>query len=134
MKKISKIFLATVAVVALSASSFAQTQTMAAGKSVKGVTIDFKTFNPQIDISPRTIHVEKNHEMGFRVPVGIPNNLMSGGVLSDPRISLASSALFPGISATGWEPPDPDIAVGPNHIVEVVNSSIAIYTKSGSKI
>ena len=32
---------------------------------------------------------------------------------------------FVGISNTGWDPPDPHVAAGPNHVVEVVNSSIA---------
>jgi hypothetical protein len=31
-------------------------------------------------------------------------------------------------------PPDPDIAAGPNHIVTVVNSSFAVYTKAGVKV
>jgi hypothetical protein len=37
---------------------------------------------------------------------------------------------FPGIDATGWFPPDPNIAVGPNHVVEVVNSSVAWFDKA----
>ena len=40
---------------------------------------------------------------------------------------------FEAISSTGWTPPDPDLAVGQNHIVGVVNGEIAIFTKSGSK-
>ena len=36
---------------------------------------------------------------------------------------------FAGISNTGWNPPDPSVAVGPDHIVAVVNSSIAVYDK-----
>lgn len=38
---------------------------------------------------------------------------------------------FPGIAQTPWSPPDPTIAVGPNHIVQTVNDSIAFFTKSG---
>ena len=134
MKSNSKILLIAAAAATLCAVSFGQTQTMVAGKSVTGVTLDLKKFNPQIDISPRLKHVEKEHEMEVKVPYGTPNNLIAGGVLTVPRISLASTALFPGISATGWEPPDPDIAVGPTHIVEVVNSTIAIFTKNGNKV
>lgn len=37
---------------------------------------------------------------------------------------------FVGIANTGWDPPDPHVAAGPNHIVEVVNSSIAIFDKN----
>ncbi len=37
---------------------------------------------------------------------------------------------FAGINDTGWDPPDPHVAAGPNHIVEVVNSTIAIFDKN----
>ena len=37
---------------------------------------------------------------------------------------------FQGITNTGWDPPDPHVAAGPNHIVEVVNSTIAIFDKN----
>jgi hypothetical protein len=37
-----------------------------------------------------------------------------------------------GISYTGWRPPDCAVAVGPSHVVEVVNSSWKIYNKNGT--
>jgi len=39
---------------------------------------------------------------------------------------------FPGVSANGYAPPDPNLAVGPNHIVQMVNVQIAVYSKSGT--
>ncbi len=39
---------------------------------------------------------------------------------------------FAGIGENGYIPPDPNIAVGPNHIVQVVNSSIAVFSKNGN--
>ena len=39
---------------------------------------------------------------------------------------------FNGIGNTGWNPPDPTLAVGPGHIITTVNSTIAWYTKSGT--
>ena len=39
---------------------------------------------------------------------------------------------FQGISRTGWIPPDPVMAVGPNHIMICVNSSFRIFDKSGN--
>ncbi len=39
---------------------------------------------------------------------------------------------FAGISQTRYTPPDPTIAVGPEHIVETVNASIAFYRKDGT--
>lgn len=44
------------------------------------------------------------------------------------------SASFQGITDTGWWPPDPVIAAGQNHVIMVVNSSIAIYTKTGNPL
>jgi hypothetical protein len=63
-----------------------------------------------------------------KVPQGPANSLTSvGGFLTGNRV--ATTANFPGMSSTGWEPPDCDIAVGPNHVVQVVNSSIAFFRK-----
>jgi hypothetical protein len=41
------------------------------------------------------------------------------------------SANFAGIAATGWLPPDCTMATGPSHVLVSVNSSVAVYTKSG---
>lgn len=38
---------------------------------------------------------------------------------------------FTAFNSTGWIPPDPDLAVGPDHIVVVVNVAMQIYTKAG---
>ncbi len=38
---------------------------------------------------------------------------------------------FNGLSQTPFSPPDPSLAVGPANIVQVVNTSIAFYTKTG---
>ena len=38
---------------------------------------------------------------------------------------------FEGITYTGWTPPDPDIAAGPSHIVEVTNGGIAFFSMTG---
>jgi hypothetical protein len=37
---------------------------------------------------------------------------------------------FAGMNDTGWDPPDPHVAAGPNQIVEVVNSTIGIFDKT----
>src|SRR5437879_1364723 len=41
---------------------------------------------------------------------------------------------FSGVGANGYAPPDTNMAVGPNHILETVNSRYAIYTKSGALV
>ncbi|MFH0945487.1 MAG: hypothetical protein V2A76_09855 [Planctomycetota bacterium] len=39
---------------------------------------------------------------------------------------------FGGISQTPWAPPDPTLAVGPNHIVSTTNMQVAWWTKGGT--
>ena len=39
---------------------------------------------------------------------------------------------FLGFTETGWNPPDPEMGVGPNHIVAMVNGGIAWFTKDGT--
>src|SRR5206468_8481922 len=41
------------------------------------------------------------------------------------------STNFVGIAATGWIPADCTMAVGPQHVLLSVNSSMAIYSKTG---
>lgn len=43
----------------------------------------------------------------------------------------AAAASFDGIAATGWLPPDCTLAVGPEHVLVAVNSSVAIHAKTG---
>ena len=38
---------------------------------------------------------------------------------------------FTGIINTGWTPPDPHMAVGPEHVVVMTNGEIAFFTKDG---
>jgi hypothetical protein len=39
---------------------------------------------------------------------------------------------FPGVGSNGSAPPDPNLAVGPNHIVQMVNTEVAVYDKNGN--
>jgi hypothetical protein len=40
---------------------------------------------------------------------------------------------FDAILSTGWTPPDPHLAVGPNQIVAMTNGAIAFFNKDGTK-
>lgn len=40
---------------------------------------------------------------------------------------------FTAVTSTGWTPPDPHMAVGPNHIVVMTNGRIAAFTKDGTQ-
>ena len=62
---------------------------------------------------------------------GKPNDLrVNGNVAQYSRIEPVTR--FPGISQSLFTPPDPTLAVGPNHIVEMVNTEIAFLTKTGT--
>lgn len=49
-----------------------------------------------------------------------------------PNVGATLGVDFDGIPAQGFAPPDSNIAVGPNHIVESVNVRLAVYNKSGT--
>ena len=49
-----------------------------------------------------------------------------------PHLKHNKGVEFPGVGANGYYPGDPNIAVGPNHIVQAVNVEIGVYDKSGN--
>ncbi len=57
-----------------------------------------------------------------------------------PKVGIQPKANFGGIGANGYIPPDPNIAVGKNdsqgvgYIVQMVNSELAIFDKSGNLV
>lgn len=62
----------------------------------------------------------------------IPDNartLPVGQAIDMDRVNHAGGTGFAGLAQTEWSPPDPTLAVGPNHIVETVNAAIAFYDK-----
>jgi len=48
-----------------------------------------------------------------------------------PAATPSPTTNFAGIAATGWIPPDCTMATGPSHVVLSVNSTVAMYAKSG---
>lgn len=98
---------------------------------------------PSSDIDTRSLVPQVNET--YQGDVRPPENPVTPPVFDSKknglpvgRVDVLAAAIkpgkkFPGITSTGWMPPDCDIAVGVNHIVEVVNSSIAFYTKSGNR-
>ncbi len=56
-----------------------------------------------------------------------------GPYVPPPPPAAGSAGGFQSNSNTGWYPPDPDLAVGANHVVSVVNGEVGIWTKSGTK-
>jgi len=65
-------------------------------------------------------------------PAGPPGQITEdASALSAAPSAPTLTTNFDGIHATGWFPPDPVIAAGPNHLIQAVNASIRISTKSG---
>ncbi len=51
----------------------------------------------------------------------------------DPSpVPLADGGFF-GLASTGWTPPDPHLAVGPDHVVVMTNGAIAFFDKDGTR-
>jgi hypothetical protein len=65
---------------------------------------------------------------------------MAGSPRATPTVAAPSGAppslrkSFPGPAFSGWYPPDPNLAAGPNQIVVVVNEKIAVYSKAGTRL
>jgi hypothetical protein len=70
------------------------------------------------------------HDGDAEIEPGPPNDLAAGGLEGGPI--AAGGGGFDGITQTRWTPPDLTLAVGPNHIVQTVNSTIAFYDKAGN--
>lgn len=83
---------------------------------------------PQIQVILHPGRVMPAHQNPSVYPAEAPNTLPLGGTLTSKRSVLGPK--FRGIGATGWVPPDPNTAVGPTDIVQVVNSDIAFFNKT----
>lgn len=88
-------------------------------------------FFPQVNPGYSLRGIRAPHDAGFEPPVLDRNSLIAGQNTTLQNVMTGSK--WPAISATGWTPPDPDLGVGNAHVVVVVNSSIAFYTKAGVK-
>lgn len=95
--------------------------------------VDTTRFQPQIvqTWEPQRPEAENPYRPESWKVTTPPNSLPVGGIGAEPRI--AKKKKWPAIGATGWVPPDPTLAVGPNNVVVTVNSSLAFFTKAGAK-
>ncbi len=108
------------------------------GAVARGVTpadtLDTRTL-PNLKDEPRALGEPRAvrtilpaHDKLPPPPEGAPNALDAGATLSEPR--TVTERMYPTISATGWTPPDPTLAVGPNHVLVAVNQDIAWFDKA----
>jgi len=91
---------------------------------------DTSRYSPQIDARFVRQPERPENPWEFTVRKDPPNNLIAGNVRNVVRGLVGPN--WPAIGATGWTPPDCDLAVGPNQIVSTVNSSIAFFNKDGT--
>lgn len=104
--------------------------------TAEATIIDTHSFKDPIGIKGafrgKIVNTGDDEEGEISVPLlpGIPNKMPVGGLMESQRVGPISN--FPGIEQTEFSPPDPSLGVGPSHIVEVVNSAIAFYTKDGT--
>lgn len=92
------------------------------------------TYDIFPQISQRVKVVPNLPENPLRPPrrdPGGPNGIPVGTTTTENRGQTLSR--FPGITFSGWRPPDPTVAAGPTHVVATVNSEIAFFTRAGVK-
>jgi NedA-like, galactose-binding domain/F5/8 type C domain len=112
-----------------------------------GEVVSAQTVNPAV-ISPDQVAISQPLSQGsdfgenqHRVykPRPLPPNRGPGRSHDDvrqtergPALNASIGVRFPGVGSNGYAPPDTNMAVGPNHILQTVNSRYAIYAKNGA--
>jgi hypothetical protein len=103
--------------------------------------IDTRTFPQQVQVDVLEIDGEPLRSSLLVPPHKAPPIELVRDAEDRSGVALGSTAdgvnvvprrSFTTITNTGWNPPDPTLAVGPDHVVVTVNSSIAFYTKDGT--
>jgi hypothetical protein len=120
-------------------------------ETIDGTSISMRSIPVDFDAqTPKPIRRIKHHEHPFVVDEAYIEEMRQQGQLAgqaiarqDPAAEPSKSTDMPnepcrsyqGVVSTGWNPPDPHAAVGTDHVVVVVNSSIAVFDKlSGSPL
>lgn len=80
---------------------------------------------------PRPAKFLPPHKKPHLDEIGPPNALRAGG--GQTNTVVHNEVGFTAIVQTGWNPPDPSLAVGPEHIVVTVNMAIAFFDKAGNE-
>lgn len=121
---------ATIAAASSFAQDSGQIQPIRQFQSAAGVADDSRRFFPQINDTPRLSADRPENPLPpiQPGPAGLISPVPVGGVGTYQRSIVKKT--FPGIGPTGWFPPDPNLAVGPTHIVQVVNSDVAWFNKT----
>ena len=90
------------------------------------LTVPASVASSQSSIPNRQSSIAEPH----RPPTFNPADIDDGErEIRDGRGDFGFTAIF----NTGWTPPDPHLAVGPDHIVVMTNGAIAFFTKDGNQ-
>lgn len=90
-------------------------------------------FQPQINITLSNPTMPGNIFRPDFIAPGTANTLPLGGTFAAVPGTMVKTGYFPSVNFTGWQPPDPDMGVGPNHVLTVCNDAIAWHKKTGQK-
>jgi hypothetical protein len=105
------------------------------------VSPPLRDLAPAPDVSP--FQDDKSPKKGLPVPAaGAPDPVIQStpGTANAPALGLGFEGLGQGFTgpqgtfSVSSAPPDPNGAAGPNHFVEIVNQSFAVFNKSGTAV
>ena len=105
--------------------------------------------NPVLITSPLPASAQSQHRPSGESkvkPLRRPHGAAQSGDFADPAVQTSASTPAAAQSLGQWEglgvglagfvptavPPDPNMAVGPNHIVQWVNNSLVVFDKQGN--
>ena len=85
---------------------------------------------------PLGFEISKQHHEELKIAGPPPFPVGGSQIVVDSNITPVPSeqVLFPGPEPTFWIPYDAAVAVGPNHVVAMVNASWAAYNKAGTLV
>jgi len=90
------------------------------------------------DLSSKLRPAPESEPIAIAQPHTPPVYVDPGEPIYEAELSFAGDPLrdegFRLFSSTGWTPPDPHAAVGPDHVVGTVNGGINCYTKDGTSL
>jgi len=91
---------------------------------------DLPISNVQRDYNFAAVEITDADMLSANPPIWDPNWVPQQRLMTTTGTS--GDFGFEGVPGTGWTPPDPELAVGPNHIVVMTNGNISALSKSGT--
>ena len=118
-------------------SSFLMTRSAGLAQTLTVMQPTTSAVSPPLSQIPNGNNTHGNTAHAHRP---VPSHVGAGGSHADtalqtsagPLINATGGTNFDGAGVNGFAPPDANIAIGPNHIFEAVNSAYTIYDHSGN--